>query len=115
MDSWRKVDGVFVGAVDDEDLRALIDEAEDGGPRRASRAQNGDARALDLQALFQRANDPGHVGVEAVELAVSADAQRVAGADACGERVAMLARWGRISCLRGMVTATPASGSSRPT
>ena len=42
---------------------------------------------LSLHALFQRADDAGDVGVEAVELAVGAGAQGVACADAGGERV----------------------------
>ena len=40
--------GGFVGAVDDEDLSALCNEAKDGGPARAARAEDGDARALQL-------------------------------------------------------------------
>ena len=40
-----------------------------------------------LHASFQRANDAGNIGIEAVELAVSAGAQGVAGADTAGERV----------------------------
>ena len=76
-----------MGAVDDEDLSALLDEAEDGGARRAACAQDDNARALEPQAFFERADDAGHVGIEAVELAVGAGTQGVAGADAGGERV----------------------------
>ena len=79
--------GLLVDDVDDEDLRALLHQAEDAGPRRAARADDGNPRALELEALFQRANHPGHIGVEADDLAVRADPQRVAGADARGERV----------------------------
>ena len=71
---FGELDGVLVGAVDNEDLDALIDEAEDGGPRRATRADDDDARALEPEALFQRANDSIHVGVEADDLAVARDA-----------------------------------------
>ena len=42
---------------------------------------------LSFMRLFERADDAGDVGIEAVELAVGAGAQRVAGADAGGERV----------------------------
>ena len=42
---------------------------------------------LRLHAFFQRADDAGNIGIEAVELAVGAGAQGVAGADAGGERV----------------------------
>ena len=70
-----------MGAVDDEDFGALLHQAEDRGPRRAARAQHQNARALEPHALFERPDDAGHVGVEAVELAVGAGAQRVAGAD----------------------------------
>jgi hypothetical protein len=40
-----------------------------------------------LHALFKRPDDTGDIGIEAVELAVGAGAQGVAGADAGGERV----------------------------
>ena len=40
-------DGFFVGAIDDEDFRALIDEAEDGGAGRSASAEDDDARALE--------------------------------------------------------------------
>ncbi len=78
----RQGDGFLVGAVDDEDLRALLDEAEDRSPGRAACAEHENARALEAHAPLQRANDAGHVGIEAVELAVGAGAQRVACADA---------------------------------
>ncbi len=83
----REGDGVLVGAVDDVDLCALLDEAEDGGTGGAACAEDEDARALETHAPFERADDAGHVGIEAVELAVGAGAERVAGADAGGERV----------------------------
>ena len=79
--------GVLVGAVDDEDLRALLDEAEDGGAGRSSGAEDGDARAFEAEAFFEGADDAGNVGVEAVELAVGAGAEGVARADAGGQRV----------------------------
>ena len=79
--------GVFVGAVDDEDLRALLHQAEDGGPRRAARAQHRNPRPGQPQPLLQRPDDSSHVGVEAVQFAVGPGAQRVAGADAKSERV----------------------------
>ncbi len=76
-----------MGAVDDVDLRALLDEAEDGGTGCAARTEDGDARAAQAEALLQRADYTGDVGVEAVELAVCAGAEGVAGADAGGEGV----------------------------
>jgi len=79
--------GGFVGAVDDEDLSALGNEAEDGGPGRATRAEDDDARALQFQPLFQRPDHSSHIRIESIYIAVGAGAQGVAGADAGRQRI----------------------------
>ena len=78
----RESDGFLVRAVDDEDFSALLDEAEDRGTGCAACSENKNARAVELHAALERANNAGDIGIEAVELAVSAGAQRVACADA---------------------------------
>jgi len=86
--AWRsKFYGGFVGAVDDEDLSALGNEAEDGGPGRATRAEDDDARALQFQPLFQRPDHSSHIRIESIYIAVGAGAQGVAGADAGRQRI----------------------------
>ena len=80
-------DGGFMGPVDDKNLRALLDEPEDGGSGRAPGAEDGDARALEPEALFERPDDAGNVGIEADDLAIGADPQGIAGADLGSQRV----------------------------
>src|ERR1700721_1105693 len=74
-------------AVDDEYFSSLLDETEDRGSGCSAGAEDKYARAIELHAALERANNAGHIGIEAVELAVSAGAQCVACADAVGERV----------------------------
>ncbi len=59
-------DGVFMGAVDDEDFGALIDEAEDGGTGCSAGAEDGDARVSEAQMALERADYAGYVCVVAV-------------------------------------------------
>ena len=51
----RKRDSLLVGAVDDEDLGTLLDEAEDRGTGCAACAKNEDARALADACAFRAA------------------------------------------------------------
>ena len=80
-------DGRFVGTVDDEDFGTLIDQAEDRGSGRAACAQQCDLRALQAEALLERADDPGDVGIESVDHAVGPRTEGVACADAVGQGV----------------------------
>jgi hypothetical protein len=47
--------GFVVSAIDDEDFRALIDEAEDGGSGCSASAKDDDARAFQASCAFQAA------------------------------------------------------------
>ena len=107
----------LVGAIDDEHLRALLDQSKDGSARRTACAENCDARAQfsSAQAFFERPHHAGYVGVEAVELAVGAGAQCVAGADARGERVHVGQKWQHLLLQAAWLPPTPLSGSSRVT
>jgi hypothetical protein len=66
---------------------------------------------LEGHALFERRDDAGDVGVEAVELAVRAR-RTVLQAPILAESGSVCSRWGRISCLCGMVMETPWMGIS---
>ena len=83
----RQGDGLLVGAVDDGHFRALLHEAEDRGTRRAAGAEHENARPFEVHAPFQRPNHACYVGIEAIELAVCAGTEGVAGADLRGKRV----------------------------
>jgi hypothetical protein len=98
------------GAVEDEDFGAAVAQAEDGGAGGPAGPEDEDLGATEGDALFERADDAGDVGVEAVELAVE-QADGVDGADLGGERVGLL-EVGRISCLSGMVMERPWMGIS---
>ena len=78
------------GAVEDEDLGALVAQAEDGGASGSACAEHEHFGSAQRHALFQRADDAGDVGVEAVELAVLRAQDGVAGADLGGERIGLL-------------------------
>src|SRR5579863_998846 len=80
-------DSVFVGAVDDQDFSAVLDQAEDGGTGGAAGSEDSDAGAFYLKTSLEGADDAGNVGVESVELSIRAHTQGVAGTDARGERV----------------------------
>src|ERR1017187_1517511 len=69
---------MLVGAIDDEDLSALIYKSKHCGTRRAARAQDRDPRVLQLDPFLQRPHHAGDVRVVSVNLAVYTDAQRVA-------------------------------------
>ncbi len=62
----------FGGAVEDEDFGALVAEAEDGCARGSACSEDEDLGAAEGETLFERADDAGDVGVEAVEFAVDA-------------------------------------------
>ena len=76
-----------MGAVDDGYLCALLNQAEDRGPGGPACSKNKNPRARETHAALERADDAGNIGIEAVELAVSAGAKGIACADAAGERV----------------------------
>ncbi len=78
------------GAVEDEDLGALVAQAEDGGAGCSAGSEDEDFGSAEGQALFERADDAGDVGVEAVELAILRAEDGVAGADLGGEGVGLL-------------------------
>ncbi len=64
--------GGLGGAVEDEDLGAFVAQAEDGGAGCSAGSEDEDLGSLEGEALFERDDDAGDVGVEAVELAVDA-------------------------------------------
>jgi len=74
-------------AAPDEDLRAFFREAVDGGPGCAAGSQDQDSGAFQSHALFEGTDDAGDIGIKAVELAVGAGADGVAGSELGGERV----------------------------
>ena len=81
--------GGFGGAVEDEDFGAAVADAEDGGACGSAGSEDEDLGAAQGQALLQRDDDAGDVGIEAVELAVE-QADGVDRADLGGERVSLL-------------------------
>ncbi len=83
----RQGNRIFVGAVDDEHFCAAFDEPENGGTCCAAGAEHGNLRAAERSTLLERTKDAGNIGVEADDLAVCADAECIAGADAGRERV----------------------------
>ena len=77
-------------AIEDEDLGALVSQAEDGSPGGSASAEDEDLGSAKRHALLERADDAGNVRIEAVELAILGTEDGVAGADLRGERVGVL-------------------------
>jgi len=74
-------------AAPEMDFRALVGKGIDGRAGCAARAEDEDARAFEGEALFERADDAGGVGVETLEFPVLAEEDGVASPDAGGEGV----------------------------
>ena len=67
--------------VQDRDFSAALFQSKDGGTCRASGAQHQDPCSLQANAHLQRTHNAIYVSIEAVEIAILAAHQRVAGAD----------------------------------
>jgi len=93
-----QVSELWRSAIQYPDFSAALFETEDGGPSRAAGAEHQHFRVFDGEALLQRTNHAGGVGIETVELALLSADDGIAGADLAGERV-VLSRYGRMACL----------------
>ena len=78
---------LFLGAVIEKHVGALDFAGEDGGPGSAARAEDEDAGVFEREALLEREDDAGGVGVVAMPLAAWGAVDGVDGADAGGEGV----------------------------
>ena len=78
---------MFVGAVDDQNFRALLHEAEDSRTCGPTCSEDSNASTFEPEATFERTDDPGYIGVESIKLSIRTHAEGIAGTDARGERV----------------------------
>ena len=74
----------------DPDFSAALFQTEDRGPGRASGAEHQNFRVLDGEALLQRTNHAGYVGIETVELAFLSADNGIAGSDLRRVRVGVI-------------------------
>ena len=83
----RQRHGVFVSSIGNKDLGSLVYQPKRRGPRRTPRAEQGNARSLQLQPFFQGSDHARNIGVKTIELAVCARSQSVARPDFRRQRV----------------------------
>ena len=85
----RKLLRSFRRAIQNGDVGAFLDKSEDCGAGGTAGAKDQDFGTSQLEAAFQRSNNPADIGIEAEEPAILSADDRIAGTDLLGDGIGL--------------------------